>query len=100
VNAPSIVSRGPGRFALEGDVRKEHVADLWAHGQALWSNLAQVELDLVAVESCDSAGLALLVDWLRIAKSQGQRLHLKNFTAQMAALARLGELESLFREHC
>lgn len=98
MSGPQIVSRGSGRFALEGDLRKEHIAELWARGRELWSNLDQFELDLVAVESCDSAGMALLVDWLRIANAQGQRLQLKNFTAQMSALARLGELESLFRD--
>jgi len=98
MKGPSIVSHGSGRFALQGDVRKEHVAELWARGQTLWSKLGQVELDLVAVQSCDSAGLALLVDWLRIANAQGQALQLKNFTPQMSALARLGELESLFRD--
>lgn len=97
MTAPRIVSLSPGRFALEGEVRKEHIAALWAKGQELWSGLAEVELDLVAVEACDSAGLAMLVDWLRIANRRGQRLHLQNLTAQMSALARLGDLESLFR---
>ena len=93
---PRLCARGNGCFAIEGSLSRDHIAALWHRGQQDWAGLARVELDLSAVDQCDSAGLALLVDWLRIATLNGQQLVLVHMSDQMAALARLAELESLF----
>ena len=95
-SAPTLVDQGADRFALLGHLDKEHVAALWTQGQQVFAGRARVELDLAAVEHCDSAGMALLIDWLRAAAVNEQELVLLQVPGQILELASLVELEGLF----
>lgn len=55
----------------------------------------QIHVDLGGVSEGDSAGLALLLEWLRVAKQRQQGIHFVNLPAQVAALARISEVEEL-----
>jgi phospholipid transport system transporter-binding protein len=52
-------------------------------------------IDLAAVTYSSSAGLVLLLAWLRAAAQLGKTLHIKNMPADMAALATVGGLIEL-----
>lgn len=56
---------------------------------------ASCAIDLGAVTYSSSAGLALLLAWLRAARQAGKRLRIRNMPAGMAALARVGGLDEL-----
>ena len=52
-------------------------------------------IDLAGVTASDSAGLALLIEWLRVAKIAGRTLRFENIPCQLQQLARLSEVEEL-----
>lgn len=52
-------------------------------------------LDLTGVSKSDSAGLALVVDWLRAARGAQVALELRGVPAQMTDIARLSGLGEL-----
>jgi phospholipid transport system transporter-binding protein len=52
-------------------------------------------IDLSAVTDSDSAGLALLIEWLSVAKAAGRVLRYENIPSQLHQLARLSELDPL-----
>jgi phospholipid transport system transporter-binding protein len=52
-------------------------------------------IDLGGVAASDSSGLALLVEWLSIAKAAGRGLRFENIPSQLQQLARLSEVEEL-----
>ncbi len=52
-------------------------------------------IDLHGVTGSDSAGLALLIDWLAVARSAGRPLRYENVPLQLQQLARLSEVEEL-----
>lgn len=52
-------------------------------------------IDLAAVTASDSSGLALLVEWLSVAKAAGRALRYENIPSQLQQLARLSEVEEL-----
>ena len=54
-----------------------------------------IQIDLGGVSESDSAGLALLLEWLRLARQRKQTMHFANLPAQIAALARISEVEEL-----
>ena len=56
---------------------------------------AAFTLDLAAVEYSSSAGLALLLDWLRTAARCDKQARLSGMPADMQALARVGGLEAV-----
>jgi ABC-type transporter Mla MlaB component len=55
----------------------------------------EVEFDLQQVASSDSAGLALLIDWLAEARQRRRSLRFAQVPEGLRALARLSEVESL-----
>jgi phospholipid transport system transporter-binding protein len=52
-------------------------------------------IDLAGVTASDSSGLALLIEWLSVAKSAGRSLRFENIPSQLQQLARLSEVEEL-----
>lgn len=52
-------------------------------------------IDLGAVTASDSSGLALLIEWLSVAKAAGRELRFENIPTQLQQLARLSEVEEL-----
>ena len=52
-------------------------------------------IDLAAVQDSDSSGLALLIEWLSVAKASGRALRYENIPAQLHQLARLSDVEEL-----
>jgi len=52
-------------------------------------------IDLAGVTAGDSSGLALLIEWLSVAKGASHALRYENIPSQLQQLARLSEVEEL-----
>jgi phospholipid transport system transporter-binding protein len=52
-------------------------------------------IDLAGVTTSDSSGLALLIEWLSVAKAATRALKYENIPSQLQQLARLSEVEDL-----
>lgn len=52
-------------------------------------------IDLSGVKDSDSSGLALLIEWLSIARAARRSLRYENIPAQLHQLARLSDVEEL-----
>jgi phospholipid transport system transporter-binding protein len=59
------------------------------------SNEPALVVDCSAVEAADSAGLAVLIDWLAWGRSHGRRLRFEKVPEEVHALARISELDPL-----
>jgi len=55
-------------------------------------------IELTEVTSADSAGLALLIEWLRLGKQQNCTIKYMNLPAQMLPLARLFGVDHLLHQ--
>ena len=52
-------------------------------------------IDLSGVTNADSSGLALLIEWMSIAKAARRTLRYENIPSQVDQLARLSDVEAL-----
>lgn len=86
---------GEGRFRLEGVLDARTVGQLLIQGNEQFARLSGAQVDLAGVTATDSAGLALLIEWLRGARRRGQTLQFIKLPEQLSALARISEVESL-----
>ena len=59
-----------------------------------WRHASRV-VDLAGVNACDSAGLALLIEWLRQARRAGTAIVYRNVPERMLQLARISELDGI-----
>jgi phospholipid transport system transporter-binding protein len=92
--AADVVLRD-GVLAVSGALTFATVPELWERSSAWVSRTdGPLTIDLTAVTRADSAGLGLLVEWLRQAASAGRRLRFANIPTQVQSLARVNGLSS------
>jgi phospholipid transport system transporter-binding protein len=103
MNAKPATSPGParlealgnGRFKVYGALNAETVTELLEESEQAFRGAGSLEIDLANVPEGDSAGLALLIEWLRLAKQHQQTIQFQNVPREIAALARISEVENL-----
>ena len=86
------------RARVLGSLHFTTVSELLTAGVAAINAGRAAVIDLAGVTASDSAGLALLIEWLSVAKSAGRTLRFENIDSQLQQLARLSEVEELL-EH-
>lgn len=84
-----------GGITVSGQLTFTTVNDLLASTPVLFSPVATLDVDLADVTHSDSAGLALLIDWIRTAKQTDKKIVFHNIPAQMLAMARASGLDKL-----
>lgn len=90
-----LTAAGPGRFELSGEVGFEDAARLLAEGDAAFASLESVEVDLARITRADSAGLALLIEWLLAARGAGKLLRYRNVPPAVVSLAGISDVAEL-----
>ena len=94
--AGTLVADGTGRFRLSGAAIVPTVTLLRTTGlRAFAASTGEIVVDLSAVARVDSAGLALLIDWLAWARAAGRVLRFVSPPGALLALARLSDVEAL-----
>tara|TARA_R110001606_G_scaffold399310_1_gene584715 strand:- start:44909 stop:45214 length:306 start_codon:yes stop_codon:yes gene_type:complete len=78
-----------------GDLTFTTVNNLLVTSRSVFAPIATLDIDLAAVSCSDSAGLALLIDWIRAAKQQNKSILFHNIPAQMLAIAHTSGLDEL-----
>jgi len=84
-----------GRARVNGVLLFETVSALLDEGSAAIQDSGTAVIDLAGVQSSDSSGLALLIEWLSVAKGAGRTLRFENIPEQLQQLARLSEVEEM-----
>lgn len=85
----------PGHYRLIGELDFDSVPALARRGGELFREPGDVQVSLAGVARVDSAGLALLVDWLREASRRGCRIGFSQVPEQLLALARVSGVDEL-----
>ena len=82
-------------FRLRGRLGFAAVPGILASGRQMFPASGAVRLDLGGLESVNSAGLALLLEWQHEFKGSGRELQLLNIPATLVNIARVSELEPI-----
>jgi phospholipid transport system transporter-binding protein len=83
------------RSRLVGSLDFNTVTRLLPLGTAAIDAGQAAVIDLSEVTASDSAGLALLIEWLSVAKESRKTLRYENVPTQLQQLARLSEVDKL-----
>jgi phospholipid transport system transporter-binding protein len=86
---------GGGTWKLTGELGFATVAGLLKETRNGIPGDADARIDLSGVTRADSAGLALLVEWLRVAERRGGSVTFVNMPEQMQSIARVCGLEAI-----
>lgn len=84
-----------GKFRLQGNMSFESSPAALDESMRLFADQPEIELDFSDVSSTDSAGLALLIEWVGWARREQRQLHFSHLPAQALALARISDVEKM-----
>jgi phospholipid transport system transporter-binding protein len=95
VSRAKLESLGNGQFRVSGVLDASTAREVMEQSESRFAQSKEIDIDLGGVGESDSAGLALLIEWLRAARQGGQAIRFANVPAQIEALARISEVEDL-----
>ena len=98
-NGVSVSGTGNGRITVTGDLtfvtareaREAGLRSLDAAGDG------QIVIDCAGVTRADSAGLAVLLEWLAWARRHARTLSYQNLPESLLAVARISEVDELLK---
>ncbi len=90
-----LIPDGAGRLRVEGPLDFTTVSGLLAAGEERLRDTDRLQIDLAGVTSANSAGLALLLEWLDLARARGVALRYLNLPDSLMRIAAFSNLETL-----
>ncbi|WP_295387618.1 STAS domain-containing protein [uncultured Thiodictyon sp.] len=90
-----LIASGDGRARVEGALDFDTVPSLLKAGDLLLRGPGAFQIDLGGVAAANSAGLALVLEWLDIAHSRQLSLHFLNLPDSLRRIAAFSNLEAL-----
>ena len=93
----TITSAGPNTYAVSGPLTFATARSALAAGIAAFSSApgSPIAVDCANVGAADSAGLAVLIEWLAWGRRNGRELRYTGVPEAIRAIARISEVESL-----
>ncbi len=95
--AVTIAESAPGRYAVRGSLTFATARRARDEGLRALASAPEpsIEVDLGEVGAADSAGLAVLIEWLAWARRSGRGLRFSRVPETLCAIARICEIEGL-----
>lgn len=84
-----LVEKAPGYYHATGSLTFATIDRQVLKSLRFGKSGGAVCIDLAEVEAADSAGLALIVEWIRLGRDNNVQLSFRHIPAQLLALARL-----------
>ena len=88
---------GDGRFTLSGRMSFDTAGDILRESEALFEHHTLLTVDLSGVAHTDSAGLALLLEWITWANHTVREIRFEGMPEKIDAIAKTTEVDSLLR---
>ena len=90
-----IEDLGGGKFAVSGDMTFDTAEKILRASENLFDEHTQIEVDLSEITASDSAGLALLLEWVTWANHSVREIRFSDMPEKILAIARTTEVEPL-----
>jgi len=85
----SIIAQGAGHFIIDGDLTFSTIDKKTVKSFAFLTASKHVTIDLGRVSCTDSAGLALMIEWIKYTRHHRTQITFKNIPEQLLNLAKL-----------
>ena len=95
VEGSDLEDLGDGRFAVRSDLTFEFATSLLSQSKQQFSGHSQIYVDMSHVRQSDSAGLALLLEWVSWARHCEREIVYENIPAQLLSIAEISEVSDI-----
>ncbi|MEX2123107.1 MAG: STAS domain-containing protein [Woeseia sp.] len=93
-----LLDNGEGSFSLKGDMTFSTAGDILRESEEPFEKHTRIEVDLSGVTDTDSAGLALLLEWITWANHTVREIRFTGVPAVIDAIAKTTEVENLLKK--
>jgi phospholipid transport system transporter-binding protein len=95
----AVSEQGAGRIVVTGELTFATARDARQLGLAVLdgSGAQSFVIDCAGVTRADSAGLAVLLDWLAWGRRKSRAVNLENLPDSLIAIARISEVDGLLK---
>ena len=94
-----LVESGAGRFDLRGDMSFNTAENILQLSKRLFKWPARIEVNLAGVQRADAAGLALLLEWIALARQSQGEICFAAIPAKVKAIAETAEVAQLIGQN-
>ena len=98
MNGLADIVNQENRLMISGDLNFSSVPHVWQKSLPLLASQSTFDFDLSAVTSVSSAGLALLIEWLKYARKQHKTCRFFHVPQQLLSIAEAAGIANLIRE--
>lgn len=85
----NIIKQGTGHFIIDGDLTFATIDKQTLKSFSFLKATKEVTIDLSHVSNTDSAGLALMIEWIKYSRHNRTHIAFKNIPVQLHNLAKL-----------
>ena len=82
-------------FVIVGELNFTSVPDLWKKSLPLLAKSPQLNFDLTGVTTSNSAGIALLLEWVKYAKQHHKAIRFNNIPKQLYSIIAVSGINKL-----
>ena len=97
MNSFKLEDKGDGHFSLLGEMGFGSADQILRASEEMFDEHTRIEVDLKGVDQTDSAGLALLLEWITWANHTVREIRFLNTPEKITAIARTTEVEDLLK---
>ncbi len=94
-----VITLATGGYQIKGDLTFSNInkssVNIFDLRQVDANNPSIIDIDLSQLGKIDSAGLALLIEWIKLFRLHKKELRFKNIPAPLSALAKLSYLTDI-----
>jgi len=83
------------QFVLSGDLDFSNVVRVYQKALSQFNSQATLVFNFADLKTSNSAGIALMVEWLRAAKRQNKQVEFRNVSPQLQAIIKAARLDFL-----
>jgi len=95
MSSSTLTYSGDSILTIQGEFGFATASDLLKQGQNLMDGQKELTIDLSGITGSDSAGLAVMLEWMDRYKAAGQQLHFLNVPESLLEIARVSNLIDL-----
>jgi phospholipid transport system transporter-binding protein len=97
---PKLQKVADGQYEVQGELTMYSVPSLARDARTMLSRLqGNIRISFSGVERVDSAGLALMIDWMRVAHDGQFTVLFEHLPKQLQRIAKVSELQDLLPIH-
>ena len=97
MNEYAFEDLGDGKFGLAGELTFATAEQILRESEDLFAEYTHIEVDLSAVTRADSAGLALLLEWITWANHNVREIRFVGIPERINAIAHTTEVDHLLK---